>query len=162
MKKLRGIHYFILALCFLFALTLEILPWPQYFQGTRPAWLVMMLMYWILALPERISVITSFVVGIAWDLITGSVLGLHSFVLVIFGYLVCVNCTLLRSLSLWFQSFLVMFFVIALRLGFFLLEFLLFKASFDILEIYGAVLTGILWPWLVILLHKIRYQFKFH
>ena len=72
---------FILAFIFIVAFVLEIMPWPNDFQGYRPTWVVLVLLYWALALPDKVSVGTAFVVGIIWDLVVGSILGIHALVL---------------------------------------------------------------------------------
>ena len=69
---------FILAFIFIVAFVLEIMPWPNDFQGYRPTWVVLVLLYWALALPDKVSVGTAFVVGIIWDLVVGSILGIHA------------------------------------------------------------------------------------
>ena len=53
---------FILAFIFIVAFVLEIMPWPNDFQGYRPTWVVLVLLYWALALPDKVSVGTAFVV----------------------------------------------------------------------------------------------------
>ena len=61
----------VLAFIFVVALILEIMPWPVGLQGFRPSWLILVLIYWALALPDKVSVGTAFVAGILWDLILG-------------------------------------------------------------------------------------------
>ncbi|SQE31313.1 Rod shape-determining protein mreD [Mannheimia haemolytica] len=41
---------------FVVAFVLEIMPWPVGFQGLRPTWVVLVLIYWALALPDKMSV----------------------------------------------------------------------------------------------------------
>ena len=48
---------FILAFIFIVAFVLEIMPWPNDFQGYRPTWVVLVLLYWALALPDKVSLI---------------------------------------------------------------------------------------------------------
>lgn len=162
MKKRYATHYFLVGFVFLLALVLETLPMPQELQGFRPSWIVIGLLYWILAIPERFSIGSAFVIGLVWDLITGSLLGLHATLLAIFAYLICLNYLTLRSLSLWFQSLLVVLFVFALHLGFFFIEYTLYQASFNYQEIVGALLSGLLWPWLAVMLNKIRFKLGFY
>ncbi len=50
----------VLLLIFIIAFVLEIMPWPVGLQGLRPTWVVLVLIYWVLALPNKISVGTAF------------------------------------------------------------------------------------------------------
>lgn len=152
----------IIVLFFIFGVSfiLEIMPWPQGFQGFRPSWLILVLIYWALALPNKVSVGTAFVAGIVWDLILGSILGIHALVLSIAIYFVAKHHLVLRNLSLWLQGVLVMFYVIAIRLMIFIVELILHAANFNTQEIFGAILSGILFPWVFLLMRQIRRQLR--
>lgn len=52
---------------FIFTFALELMPWPVTFQSFKPSWLVLVLLYWILAIPNKISIGTAFILGIIWD-----------------------------------------------------------------------------------------------
>lgn len=147
---------FVLAFLFIVAFILEIMPWPLGFQGLRPTWLALLLIYWGLALPDKISVGTAFVAGIVWDLLLGSILGIHALVLSVAIYFVSKHHLLLRNLSLWLQSLLVMGYVVLIRLFIFLVELVLHGAEFNSQELLGAVISGILWPWIFLLMRQIR------
>ncbi|TCP94990.1 rod shape-determining protein MreD [Cricetibacter osteomyelitidis] len=157
------IFQWLIILCtFIIALVMEIAPWSSFFQYFRPAWVVMVLLYWILAIPGKVSIGSAFVVGILWDLVLGSILGVHALVLSVFAYLIAVNYLVLRNLSLWQQSLLVVVFVFAIRLGIFFVELLLHSAVLNWHEMLGALTSGLLWPWLFLLLRKIRRQVNLH
>ncbi|MFZ7343470.1 rod shape-determining protein MreD [Avibacterium volantium] len=144
---------------FLIAMVLEIAPWPTSLHNFKPAWLLLVLTYWILAMPSKISVGTAFLMGIAWDLVLGSTLGIHALVLSIFAYLLAVNSVLIRNLSLWMQGIFVILAVFGVRIGIFIVELFLHSAVFNWQEIFGAITTGVLWPWIFLLLRKVAKQF---
>ncbi|WGE74473.1 rod shape-determining protein MreD [Actinobacillus equuli] len=143
---------------FMIAFVLEIMPWPIGFQGLRPNWLVLVLIYWALALPNKVSVGTAFVVGIVWDLVLGSILGIHALVLSIAIYFVAKYHLILRNLSLWLQAILVMLYVVAIRFLIYFVELVLHSAEFNSQEVLGAIISGILWPWIFLLMRHIRRQ----
>ena len=147
---------------FVVALVLELAPWPLGFQAFKPAWLVLVLLYWILAIPNKVSIGWAFLLGLVWDLILGSTLGIHALVLSATIYFVAKNYLVLRNLSLWFQSLLVIAFVFIVRLAIFLVEFSLHTAFFNWQEIFGALASGILWPWVFLLMRKMRRKVKLH
>lgn len=156
MKAKFLLQILVVSCLFIFAFALELMPWPAAFQSFKPSWLMLVLFYWILAIPNKVSIGTAFVLGIIWDLILGSILGVHALVLSIFAYLIASNYLVLRNLSLWFQGILTILFVLAIRFSIFLIEFFLYGANFNWQEIFGAIASGILWPWVFLLLRKIR------
>lgn len=158
MKGNRLIQWAVLIAIFIIALVLEIMPWPVNLQGFRPAWLVMVLAYWVMALPNKINIGSAFLLGILWDLVLGSTLGVHALVLSIFSYVMAKYHLILRNLSLWQQSLLIILFVVIIRFAIFLVELFLHNALFNGAEFFGALFSGLLWPWLFLLLRKIRRQ----
>lgn len=146
----------VLTFIFVIAFVLEIMPWPVDLQGLRPTWVVLVLIYWALALPDKVSVGTAFLAGIVWDLILGSILGIHALVLSIAVYFIAKYHLILRNLSLWLQSLLVMAYIALIRFFIFFIELLLHSAEFNPQELLGAVLSGILWPWIFLLMRHIR------
>lgn len=146
----------VLTFIFVIAFVLEIMPWPVDLQGLRPSWVILVLIYWALALPDKISVGTAFLAGIVWDLILGSILGIHALVLSIAIYFVAKYHLILRNLSLWLQSLLVIAYIALIRCFIFFIELVLHSAEFNTQEIIGAIISGILWPWIFLLMRHIR------
>lgn len=145
---------------FIVTLVLEIVPWPDSLHNFKPSWLILVLTYWVLAIPDKVSIGTGFILGIIWDITLGSVLGVHALVLSIFTYLIAKNHKILRNLSLWFQSVLIIVFVFTIHFSIFLIDLFLNNAFFEWKEIFGAIISGILWPWIFILLRKVRHYLQ--
>lgn len=157
--RMNGLFQFlVLVAIFVVAFVLEIMPWPAGFQGLRPAWVVLVLIYLVLALPNRINIGYSFAVGIVWDLVLGSILGVHALVLSVALYFIAKYHMILRNLSLWLQAILIIGYIILIRCAIFLIELVLHSAEFNSQELLGAVISGILWPWIFLLMRQIRRQ----
>lgn len=156
MKQNAIFQLLVLILIFVVAFVLEIMPWPLGFQGLRPAWVALVLIYWALALPNKVSVGSAFLAGIVWDVILGSILGIHALVLSVAIYFVAKYHLILRNLSLWLQGVLVILYIAIIRLTIFMVEFVLHSAEFNEQELFGALISGILWPWVFLLMRHIR------
>src|SRR5678810_31881 len=87
-KGLRVHKGMILFGTFLSALILTLLPMPEWAVWIRPAWVLLVLIYWNMIAPEQISLGTAWMLGILLDVLTGSLLGEHAFALTIASYFV--------------------------------------------------------------------------
>jgi rod shape-determining protein MreD len=83
---LRG--FLMLIFSFLFAIMLAILPLPNYITIFFPLWLPLVVIYWTLTLPHRISLGIAWLLGLLLDSLYGTVLGEHALALTIVAYLV--------------------------------------------------------------------------
>lgn len=55
--------------------------WPQWLGWLRPAWVPMVLFYWVLAVPHRVGLISAWLVGVALDVLQAEPLGLNGVLL---------------------------------------------------------------------------------
>lgn len=51
--------------------------WPQWLGWLRPAWVPLVLFYWVLAVPHRIGLISAWLLGLLLDVLQGEPLGLN-------------------------------------------------------------------------------------
>ena len=83
-----GHNGWVIWLTLLVGLLLSIVPMPEFMEIGRPLWLAMLLTFWTLALPHRVGLLTAWVMGIAEDVLYGSLLGQTALVLSLVVFLV--------------------------------------------------------------------------
>jgi rod shape-determining protein MreD len=79
-KKQGGWVIFVTVLVAFF---LQALPLPDMLAVARPEWVLLVMIYWTLALPHRPMLFSVWVVGLFQDVLQSSVLGLHALVFLI-------------------------------------------------------------------------------
>lgn len=94
----------VITVTFLIGLVLTIMPLPEGMRYLRPDWVGLVLIYWCLALPERVGVSIGWVMGLLVDLLTGSLLGQHAMALAIVAYLALKFHQRVRLFPIWQQS----------------------------------------------------------
>ena len=153
-------HYWLILLSIFVALVMALIPLPRELQPFQPDWVLLILMYWSLALPHRVNIGTAWVIGLLMDLAIGSPLGVHSLTYSISIYITASNYQKIRNYSVPQQSLLIALFLALYHL-------LQFWVSHFLIDIYflpqylWQVLTGSLsWVWIFLLLRKYRRHFR--
>ena len=82
----RG-RLWLLPVSLMVALLLGLLPLPAPVQGLRPAWLALVVAYWVIEEPERAGLGLAFVAGLLADLAFGALLGEQALRLVIMVFI---------------------------------------------------------------------------
>ena len=74
MSMVRQHGGWVIVLTLVVGLMLAIVPLPEWAQGLRPEWPLLVLVYWCLALPQRVGVGVSWLVGLCMDVLSGALL----------------------------------------------------------------------------------------
>jgi len=150
----------IILLTLLIALIASIMPLPLSVDAFRPDWVLIVLIYWCMALPGRVNIITAWIMGFLLDVLLGSVLGVHAAAMAISVYIVAENFQKIRNFSIWQQALITGVLAALYHLVVFWLQRFLIDVTFLTSYLYPVITTIVLWPWLFYMLRKVRRHFS--
>lgn len=149
----------VIAFSFIVAFTLTALPLPDWAELWRPAWTAMVLIYWCMALPQRVGVVVAWIVGLGLDVLQGSLLGQHALALAIVAFMTHKLHRQVRVLAPWQQG-VAIFALIIIYQG-----FIIWVTSMQGLMVHGSVawttpvMSMLLWPWIFVLMRDLRRRY---
>lgn len=155
--KGRGPTTGFLAATLVAALALTVLPLPRWAEVLRPEWTVLVLAYWCLHLPQRVSIGTAFTLGLALDVLKGALLGEHALALVVIAFLAARFHLQIRAFPIWQQTATAAVLIGSFHFILFWMEGVAGQPSSPFwLRLPSIAVTALLWPWLVELLRAVR------
>ncbi len=146
----------VIVLSFLVAFMLTAVPLPDWALSWRPAWIAVVLMYWCIALPQRIGVISGWLLGLILDVMHGSILGQHAFGLAFVAYVGLQYHQRIRVFPLAQQSLFVGMVVFVYLLVMWQIYNVLGSVKYSSTYLLGAVTTTLIWPWAYVILRDVR------
>jgi rod shape-determining protein MreD len=150
----------IVILTLLIALMASIMPLPLSVDAFRPDWVLIVLLYWTMALPSHVNIITAWIMGFLLDVLLGSVLGVHAAAMAVAIYIVAESFQKIRNFSVWQQALITGVLAALYHLVVFWLQRLLIDVTFLTSYLYPVITSIILWPWMFLLLRKVRRHFS--
>jgi rod shape-determining protein MreD len=94
------------------AFILTVIPLPAWLGLLRPEWVALTLIYWCMALPNRIGVGVAWTTGLFLDVLRGGLLGQHALSLCIIAYITLKLYQRIRVAPLWQQAFSILVLVV--------------------------------------------------
>ncbi|MDF0535240.1 rod shape-determining protein MreD [Shewanella yunxiaonensis] len=144
----------------LIGLLFQIMPVPELVEASRPDWLLLVMIYWAMALPHRYNILTAWVLGTILDVLLGAYLGIRSLTFSLIIYIIVVNYQKLRNFSVWQQALIIAFLLLLYHLIVFWLQFIIFHSEFDLEQLLPVVSGMVLWPWIYWVLRRFRRRYK--
>jgi len=132
---------------FIIAMIMMLLPLPDFLVWWRPNWLLMVLIYWTMALPHRVGILTGWSVGLMTDVALGSVLGVHGLTMAVIAYLIILLTNRLRLFPLWKQSAIIALMVgLDLVMNLWIQNFISMRAH-ESMYWLPIISSAFFWPW---------------
>ncbi|MBF39695.1 rod shape-determining protein MreD [Idiomarina sp. UBA4520] len=148
-----------LLVTYVIALTLMVMPMPATFDVFRPDWVTLVMLYWIIALPHRVSIGTALILGVLSDVLLGSIVGVHALGMVVVAYLAARNFQRLRNFALIQQAVVIAVLILLKRFIVFEANVFLHDAEFTFSYFWPVLTSAVFWLWVFPLLRKVRRQF---
>lgn len=146
----------IIVTSFIVAFMLTAMPLPAWAGNWRPIWVAMVLVYWCMALPDRVGIGIAWLLGLVLDVQQGTILGQHALAFSVVAYLTVISHQRTRVFPLVQQAVLVGCYLLLLQ---FLILWIkgMMGAPPEHWTFWMPVLTSmLLWPWLFVILRDLR------
>lgn len=160
MTLIRHHAGWVIVLSFVTAFLLTILPLPDWAGPFRPEWAALVLIYWCMALPQRVGVGVGWLAGLFLDVLKGALLGQYALSLALIAYVVLKLHRRIRVFPLWQQAFSIL---TLLALGQLLVAWsdgIAGRPPKDWLYWAPSVTGMLLWPWVFVVLRDVRRRFR--
>ncbi|MBI5463314.1 MAG: rod shape-determining protein MreD [Gammaproteobacteria bacterium] len=144
----------------LLALLLVNLPLPEGLRALRPDWVLMVLIYWAMALPHRVGVGIAWLLGLFTDVLTGMLLGQHALAYSVVIFLTLKLHQRLRLHPLWQQSLSILTLLALSQLLLLWINGMIGRPVHSWLYWLPSLLGALLWPLVFLLLRGVRRTFR--
>ncbi|MFB3077062.1 MAG: rod shape-determining protein MreD [Lysobacterales bacterium] len=150
----------LIAATFLVAFLLAVYPLPAWLGWARPEWVALVLIYWVVALPQRVGVLAAFAVGVVVDILEGAVLGQNALALSVVAFLALALYQRLRVFNLWQQAAVVFMLLGINQLLVQWVQNATSQGAQTLIFLMPALMGALLWPGTLILLRQLRRRYQ--
>ncbi len=159
-KSIPASGYATIVASFVFALMLSSLHLPPLLDHFRPDWVGLTLIYWCMALPQRVGVGTAWVLGLVLDAAQGTLLGQHALALSVVAFLTLRLHQRIRVFPLWQQALTVALFLLVDQLLVTWINGISGYAPRDFWYLAPVAGGTLAWPFAFVLLRDLRRRFN--
>jgi rod shape-determining protein MreD len=134
--------------------------WPQWLGWLRPAWVMLVVFFWVMQVPHRIGLITAWLMGLLLDVLYADPLGLNGLILALLTFVTWRFYERLRMFSIPQQGVVVFALILlgeAIRL---VVHNLTLDRDLTWMIVIPAVVSLVLWPFVYLLLAGLSARFR--
>lgn len=147
----------VILLTILLAAILGMAPLPGWLEMWRPEWMALVVIYWVIALPARVGLISAWCVGFFVDVLEGTLLGLNAIALTLIAYAALTLYQRLRMFTPFQQCITVLMLVgVQQLLIFWVLTATNQNTPPNLAFIFSAMSSALIWPLVFVLLRSWR------
>ena len=138
-------------MAFTVALALSILPMPELISAFRPPWILLLVLYIEYFVPGRFNLITLLLVGLVLDVLLSTVIGEHSFALLLVTWIASTRSRRFQFFSMMQQIVSIGFLCLIYQSTISLIDALLAFNYNVFMPLTSALLGMFIWPWIRLL-----------
>ena len=149
-------------LSLILAVVVDNFVFPESFLQWKPLLTLLALIYWNMALPDKVGILEALFFGFIMDLLNGSILGLHGLLFVLITYICQRFFYQFRVSPIWQQSFILFFLFFIFKMAF-TFDFLDVSEGFNMTDnlyltnaFIFSLISSIFWVPTLILLRAFR------
>ena len=150
--------FFAILLSLIFSVILTISTFPL--GSFSPDWTQLFLLYWILAVPLSIGLLSSWIVGLVLDVVLGSTLGINALMYTIISYLVFKIHHIARYITVFQQSIVIIVILIIKFTLVLWIDSILNINNYNISLYWSCVTSALCWPIVFYSLRVLRRKYN--
>ena len=152
--------YKIIYISFFLCLVATIFPLTIGLNAFRPEWMLLVIFYWIIALPHRINIGHTLILGIILDLLLGSVLGMNALLFSLLAYITSLHFQRFRNFTLFQTTLLVGVFVFFSKITLYWIASSMQAIVLHHSYFWPVFTSMLIWPCFFLFMRHIRVKFK--
>lgn len=152
--------YTVVGLSLAVGIILTIWPLPGTMNWLRPAWPMLILLYWTLMIPNHVDIKLAWVIGLLLDGLHGSLLGEHALAYLLTIYLAGLIRRQILILPLWLQMLMILLLMLIYQLIIFLIQGFAGQVISSWHYWLVALTSALFWPLIVMLLETSKQRFR--
>jgi rod shape-determining protein MreD len=134
--------------------------WPQWLGWLRPGWILLVVFYWVMALPHRFGMISAWVTGMLVDVLYADPLGVNGFCLAALTFVTWSFYERFRMYSIPQQCVVVFVMVLGVDVLRMLVQAIARDGGFTWAVALPALTSTLVWPLVAVALGGVRRQFQ--
>lgn len=160
MALIKAHNRWLITATFVLALLLTVFPVSATWRWFRPEFITLLVIYWVLVMPQQLSLLRIWLLGCAVDLLLGSMLGQHALALMVVTYICMLSYQRVRSYALWQQSAFVFLIVGLQQLVGNWVHSLSGSTPPSLVFLMPALISALVWPFLFLYLDRLRLRLR--
>lgn len=154
--------YVVISISLFSALLLTIWPLPGSMNWLRPAWVILVLLYWSITLPQCVGLWWAWLLGLFLDGLHGALLGEHALACLIVVYLASHIRRQLIVTTAWLQILIIFLLMLVYQLVIFISQGFAGQMITAWYYWLASLSSALVWPILTMLLRSYRQRFKIY